>query len=242
MQRGSPFPGRGDIVPGPLSTGLLFISVFWLIAMSTSKRGLAVTTTAAKMSVVIPMAAGFALYGESAGVLTITGMALALVAVYLMVSPSGTGLRNGGWRAALLPAWVFIGSGLADTSVKYTQHHHMSSGNIMIVMGLVFLTAGLGGLPFSIGRAIRGRSFTMKHLAWGCLFGLINFFSLYFLFKCLHHPGASSAVVFTTMNAGVVVLCAAAARILFGESLSAKNLVGMTLSVISIIMLSNGFD
>ncbi len=235
-------PPAADNIPAtqsaaPVVTGILFFTVFMLIAASTRERGLAVTTTAAKMSVVIPVLAGLGYYGERADLATWGGILLALAGVYLMVSRSRVSLRKPG-RRVWLPVAVFAGSGLADTSVKYTQHSHLSEHGMFTVMGMVFLAAGMAGLPFAVFRAWKRKAPAGREWLWGATFGVVNFFSLFFLFKCLHMPGASSAVVFITLNAGVVVLAVVAARALFREALTGWQLAGMGLSVIAIIMLS----
>ena len=64
-------------------SGSLFIGVFYLTALSSQKNGVASTTIASKMSLVIPTLLAVYLYDETFSIQKTTGLLMALAAVYL---------------------------------------------------------------------------------------------------------------------------------------------------------------
>ena len=68
--------------------GLLFICVFYTAAITAQKSGIAITSIAGKMSMVIPILFGYFLYNDSLTLLRMIGILLALSAVYLSSSTS----------------------------------------------------------------------------------------------------------------------------------------------------------
>ena len=65
-----------------LSIGVFFIVVFNLLALGAQKVGLAISTVANNMSVVIPVVFAFIVMDNSISILNISGILLALVGVY----------------------------------------------------------------------------------------------------------------------------------------------------------------
>ena len=68
---------------GALILGALFVSIFFVMAMTAQKNGVSVTAIAGKMSVVVPVFFGIILYNESVTFLKVLGIVVALIAVYL---------------------------------------------------------------------------------------------------------------------------------------------------------------
>ena len=66
-----------------LLLGLLFIITFSLFALSSQKAGVALTSVASKMSVIIPVTFGVILYNDHLSLLKIVGILAALFAFYL---------------------------------------------------------------------------------------------------------------------------------------------------------------
>ncbi len=64
-----------NLLPYAFGLGLLFIVVFYTAALSSQKSGIAVTSIAGKMSMVIPITAGFILYSDKITTLRLIGIA-----------------------------------------------------------------------------------------------------------------------------------------------------------------------
>ena len=86
--------------------GFLFIVVFYLFALSSQKAGIAVTAVASKMSVVIPVSLGFFYFQEEANLSKIIGIALSLVAFYLLLQKK-KGIKLN-YKYIFLPILIFL--------------------------------------------------------------------------------------------------------------------------------------
>ena len=74
--------------------GFLFISIFYLISITAQKISISVATVANKMSVVIPVLVAFSLYGDSITVFKISGIILALIAVYFTTKSDNASVKT----------------------------------------------------------------------------------------------------------------------------------------------------
>jgi drug/metabolite transporter (DMT)-like permease len=145
------------LLPSGLFIGMLFIVVFQIAALTAQKAGVAITSIAGKMSMVIPIIAGILLYGDKITTQRVLGMTLAIVAVVLSSFKSNKAdsqKETHGNLTWLLPLLLFIGSGMVDTSIKWSQHHHMNGQNNGFYFSLLFGSAGLIGVVWSIWRRI----------------------------------------------------------------------------------------
>lgn len=233
-------------LPGLLTSalfiGMLFIVVFQIAALTAQKAGVAITSIAGKMSMVIPICAGIMLYGDQITAQRLTGMALAIVAVVLSSykgnnSKQQTG--NRGYLIWLLPLLLFVGSGMVDTSIKWSQHHHMNGDNNGFYFSLLFGSAGIMGLIWSIWKRIaHSHRIGLQSIRAGLLLGTLNYFSLLFLVMVLESPGTESSLAFALSNVMVVLISTFFAILLFKEHLSRINIAGLVLAVSSILILT----
>jgi drug/metabolite transporter (DMT)-like permease len=93
--------------------GFMFISLFYLISLTTEKIGISVASVSNKMSVVIPVSIAVFLYDEKLSLVQIAGIVLAIVAVVFVSLRNGqeNGAKVGGWLKVGLPAILFVGCG-----------------------------------------------------------------------------------------------------------------------------------
>ncbi|MEQ6124845.1 EamA family transporter [Pseudotenacibaculum sp. MALMAid0570] len=222
---------------GALFLGILFITVFNVMAITSQKNGLSVAAVAGKMSVVIPIVFGIIVYNESVGIVKIFGILLALVAVYLTSSKSDNQpLKT---KNLIYPLLLFLGSGCIDTSLKYVETTYVPEGGVPIFSATIFFIAFFLGLAFLIFQIIKGNfKFHIRNLIGGVLLGIPNYYSIHFLLKALSTEGLESSTLFTLNNVGVVVLSTLFGLILFKEKLIKKNWIGIAIAVISIVLVA----
>ena len=134
------------LLPATLVIGLMFITVFFITAVTTQKLGLAVASVAAKMSVVIPVIAGVILYKEQLKWFHIIGILIALSAVYFTSSHPTAQSAKYKFNDLLLPIALFIGTGMVDASIKFTQYTFMNDENRDLVVMCLFGSAGTYGV------------------------------------------------------------------------------------------------
>jgi len=223
-----------------LLLGGLFILIFNLMAWTTQRSGLSVVSVATKMSVVIPIVFGLLYYKESLNLLKLAGILLALVAVYLAsVKQKGSPLRN--FNTLILPLLVFLGSGFIDTSLKYLENAYVPSEEVSLFSATIFgAAATVGILLVAIQLFQKKSSLAIKNVLGGIALGVPNYFSVYFLVQALKIDVLESSGIFTVNNVAIVMFSTAIGIVLFSEKLTSKNWWGISLAVLSIILVTWG--
>ena len=223
---------------GAFFLGILFISIFHVMALTAQRNGLSVVSVASKMSVVIPVIFGFYVYHESAGFQKIIGIILALVAVYLSSMKSDTTAKIS--KNLVLPIVLFLGSGVIDTSIKYLETNYVHDNGIPIFSACIFGSAAFFGIMTLSFKAIKKPFlFDYKSILGGTVLGIINYGSIFFLLKALHFEGLESSTIFTVNNVAIVMLSTILGLMLFKEHISRKNWIGIALAIISIALVTS---
>lgn len=222
---------------GAVLLGILFITVFNMMALTAQKGGLSVASVAAKMSVIIPIIFGLLIYKESLSVFKLLGIVIALAAVYFTAYKKGAVTINS--SLIILVLVLFLGSGILDTLLKYVETMYVNANELELYSATIFLIAGLIGTIVLIGRFFIYKEFIqMKSIIGGIVLGIPNYFSIFYLLKSLKHPTLESSTVFTINNMLIVCVTTLIGVVVFKENLSVRNKVGVLLSVIAIIMFS----
>jgi drug/metabolite transporter (DMT)-like permease len=226
--------------------GFLFISLFNLIGMTAQKLGVAVASVANKLSLVIPFVFSIYLYDETATWLKIVGIVVALVAVILTCMPpehSETAAHKKIGSAAIwiLPAVLFVGSGLLDTLVKYVQDQFINESNNNAYLISSFGTAGVIGTLILAGMVFSGKTkFDPRSIIAGIIIGIPNYFSIWSLVKVLEQYKGNSSAIIPINNMGIVLFSSVVAMVLFREHLSKLNWMGILLAIVSIALIAFG--
>ena len=225
---------------GAIFLGALFVAIFFVMAMTAQINGVSVTSVAGKMSVVIPILFGVFLYNESVTFLKIAGIIIALVAVYLASVKDEKGATK---KAGLLfPILLFFGSGIIDTTLKYVQVNFVPKEEVAIFSGSLFGFAAFFGLIVLVIKTIKTikkrEAFGVKNIIAGIALGIPNYYSIVFLIKALQTEGFESSTLFTINNVGVVVVSTIVGLLLFKESFSTKNRIGVVLAIVGIILVT----
>lgn len=228
--------------PWALLMGILFISIFNIIAATTQKLGVSVASVANKLSLVIPFVFSLVLYHESFTVLKFLGILLALVAVYLTVKPAQTNENNTANKWLLiLPVILFAGSGLLDTLVKYTEQRFLDGSNNNDFLVTAFASAATIGLvTLSVMVATGKQPFEYKAVLAGAAIGFPNYFSIWCLMAVLKQHAGNSSAIMPINNMGIVLFSAVVAWWLFKEKLSATNWLGIVLALGAIALIAFG--
>lgn len=217
--------------------GILFIAIFLVMALTTQKAGMAVSTIASKMSVVIPITFSLIYFNEAISFFKIFSILVALLAVLLTIY-KGNGKVSFS-PALLLPVILFIGTGTIDSLVKFSQELYIGNDKSIQFSTLLFMISAISGFVL-IGFMPVSRKALVKPgvLLAGFILGIINFGSLYGLINALESNIFDSSVLFGINNIGIVLLSVMLALLFFREKLLPVNWAGIILSVIAIYMLS----
>lgn len=222
---------------GALFLGFLFITLFYVMGLTAQKMGMSVVAVSGKMSVVIPVLFGLFVYNESAGLIKITGIILALIAVYFSSYKERTAQIDS--TVLYLPFILFIGSGVLDTTLKFVQKSYVANEETSVYLSVIFLVAGvLGSLLLSYFLLNKKTTLRLKNLIAGTVLGFVNYFAMFFLLKALQTKGLESSVIFTVNNVSIVLFSTLLGLVFFKEILSKKNIFGIVLAIISILMIT----
>ncbi|MCD8528532.1 MAG: EamA family transporter [Chitinophagales bacterium] len=230
-------------LPFAVLLGTLFIGLFFLIGLSTQRMGVSVTTVAMKLGYIFPILFAFTLYKEPITSIKVIAIILTILAVVLSSIKKKENEANAathyGWLLAL-PIIIFVGSGICDSVVQYTQKVFFpQEGAEAFTIALFITSATVGWVAAIIHDIKKGKwNFNKKNIVAGILLGIPNYGSIYFLFKALSFYKDNSAMVFPINNVGIVVLSTLLAMLIFSEKLSKLNWFGFALAVLSILLMS----
>ncbi|MDG1913424.1 MAG: DMT family transporter [Crocinitomix sp.] len=227
-----------------LIIGFIFIVVFNLLAKGAQVVGMAISTVANKMSVILPVIASFILYGDTVSALKVIGICLALLGVVL--SSIEKGKLSFDKKYLWLIIIIFAGQGIADILFNYAQQTHVQSDHATLFISLLFLSSCASGLVLLIIAIARGKEaiFPVKKLGrniiWGIALGVPNYLTVYYFFKALDNGFMESSQVYPILNMGIIVISALSGYLMFKEKLSVINWLGIAVSVLAIAAISAG--
>ncbi len=239
-----------------LGLGALFFALFNLIGWCTVRAGVAATSVANKLSMIIPVAASVWLYHEGLGVGKIAGILLALPAVYLSTrgreADDAVGAKAAPGLTLVGLAVVFVGSGIADSIVKWTETTHLKNpAEHPAYLVHVFLAAACLGTLTLVVRWVRSRRalrlraqaptahIDVKSLLGGVALGIPNYFSIFTLIRLLQQKDfLQSSAAIPVVNIGVVVVSTLAAVLFFREKLGRTRLIGLLLAVAALLLIA----
>ena len=223
--------------------GFIFIAVFYLMALTTQKLSVTVSSISAKMSLAIPVLFSlfiFQIESKDFDWLNYLGITLAFLAIYLSsFKPKNkiadTPKAEFSWLT-LLPVGVFLGSGLIDTTINFTSYRFLTPREAAIFPIVIFGVAGIIGIALLLIKSIPiGR----KEWFGGILLGVPNYFSVYFVVKGLAEFGNNGAYFYPILNISIILGSSLAAVILFREKLHKLNWLGLALAVSAILLISH---
>lgn len=225
-----------------LFLGFSFLLSFNLTSLSVRRAGVAVTSLAVNLSLVVPVLVSLLLLGQSSrplGGANYAGLVLALLAVGLVAMKPR--VRHGGTLAAphlprstggaaLLPLAVFLLNGLINSLTNFLTKQGVFSETAFAWLAFAG-AAGSAGLAFGAQLA-RGRErLHGRSLLGGAVLGVSNYLSYLFLVNALRDFGGNGALLFPLYNLGTILAATALGVLGFGERLSVLNKIGLGLAV-----------
>ena len=223
--------------------GVMFVSIFNIVAITAQKNGVAVASVANKLSLIIPVILSVYLYQETVAGWKAVGVGLALVAVvltcYTKTEKGHTGQKNK-W-VYLLPLVLFISSGLLDALINHVQLTYVTTeNNNDYLVSSFFSAATIGSLLLLIQLIRKKQVFVWKNLLAGVLIGIPNYFSIWCLVHFLQESPWQTSASIPVNNMGIVLFSAVVAWILFKERLTKINWLGILLSLVAIYLIAFG--
>lgn len=222
--------------PSLLLLALMLPSIFLAMAASVKAAGIVRTDVAQRLSLVVSLLAAFVWFGESADATKLFGLGLGLLAIPAIVSrsrgTSDSAARNVWW----LPVIVLLGYAGVDILLK-----HIAAAGTPFAASLFVAFSGalLIMLCVQIAGHLRGKlRLDRASLAFGLLVGASNFANILFYVKAHRALPENPAVVFATMNLGVVVLGTLVGVFAFREKLARLNVIGIALAIAAVAIIA----
>ncbi len=218
--------------------GVLFIVTFNLYAVGTQKVGIAITTIANKLSLLIPVGIALIVYpNEQITWLKVIGFIMAIVGIYL--SSTQQKKLSFDTKFIWLIILVFVGQGIADAIFNNAQKTVVNEADKGLFFMCLLFIAGTSGIIILLGKSIKSKSpIKLKSLFAGLLFGIPNYVTIVLFFDALENSGFSATQVYPIISMGVVVLSAFIGLLFFKEKLSLRNWIGLTFAILSIFIIT----
>ena len=230
------FLDHGDWPYLAMISGILFISLFLVMGLSSQKNGVAMTSVAVKMSMALTLLFMIKFYNESLSMLKIGGILFAFLGVFLMAyqKKEDSSGKSYTWMLLLL----FVGSAFLDIILNYFQKYEVVNIPNPLFCAIGFGVAGLIGLVVLGVRIIRGNEkVELKNIVAGIVLGVPNFFSIYFLLESYKSSGWNDSTVLSIMNVSIVLVSALIGFVAFRENASRQKIIGLISSVLAIGLL-----
>jgi drug/metabolite transporter (DMT)-like permease len=217
--------------------GFLFIVMFQFVGYAVPKIGLGVTGISARMGVVLPILFSIIFYHEQLGFLKISGITLALLALFFIVYQKNSFKTKS--KYLFYPLLLFLGSGIADTFVKYAQQEFVSDELLPFFSTMIFFVSLIVGLIINVFRKESlFRNLNLKIIAWSVMLGTVNLGSIFFLLNALKKSNLDSSIVFGINHLSIISLVVLSGIVFFKEKLTKTNWLGIAFAFLAIIILT----
>ena len=223
---------NSKIILSCLGLGILFFTIFFAMAYSSSKIGVGISSAASKLSLMIPVTFGAIVLHEAFGVLRIIALLLSIPAVVLMTYKKG---EKWSLKTLFIPLIIFIGSGIIDTSLNILQKNLNGSSPSSVII-LVFSMALVTSIVFSIATKVNLTK-EYKSLSHGIILGIPNYFSVHFMLLALGSGFLSSGQFYLVNNSLVMLLSFLLAWLFFSEKINLYKFLGIGISIVSIYLI-----
>lgn len=222
-----------------LALGVLLPSIFAVLARSVRLAGVVRTDAAQRLSLLLPLLAAFTLFGEAFTWRKGIGMAIGLLAIVCIVlrqrADAAKPAANGqGWW---WPVLVFVGMGAID--ILFKRVAQLTGVPFADVLLATFVLAFALAMLAMIWLYARGRArWRWRHAGGAVLLGAFNFGNILFYIQAHRHLARDPALVFSTMNIGVIVLATLVGVWWFSERIGWLNRIGLVLAVVAVGVLA----
>lgn len=221
-----------------VATGALFIGGFFVFSLAVEVAGMSLAIGVMRVSVVIPFLASWWIWGEAPTAAQGLGLALAALAFFLIARRPGGGAEapRAGRTLAVL-ALLFLAGGTVDLSMKAFDELFADTVSRPLFQLILFGIAFLIGLALVVRTRLgAGRWPERAALGWGIALGMVNYGSVEFFLRAV--SVLSGPFVFPANNIAIVLGGALLGVMVWGESLSRLNRIGLALAALALVLLS----
>lgn len=219
-----------------IALGVLLPSVFLAMAASVRHAGIVRSDAAQRLSLFIPLLAAFLLFGEAVSARKLMAIALAFSALFCLLrraAPAPEQEREAPSSALWVwPLAVWVGYGVIDILFKQVARAGTAFAGGLL---LAFILSGLLMLGFLLLGRVR---WGLLNVMAGVALGLANFGNILTYIRAHQTLPGHPALVFASMNMGVIALGTVVGALVFREPLSRVNGLGLALALSAIVLMA----
>lgn len=218
-----------------LIMGGLFISVFYFMAITAKKSGIALATLSSKMSLVLAVLLLAFLGKGEITLLKAIALVIAVLGLYLF---STDGKSKFDRSALVYPLVLMLGSTSVDFSIAYFQSFTTNQNELSLFTCMPFMGAGIIGISMLLYKLfVLKEKFPVKEMGTGIVLGLVNYGSIFFLVELYHSGWMPESTILPVNNLLVLVAGSIGAIFLFNEKLNRRKIQGLIICVLALILL-----
>ena len=233
LAAGWPQISRPTAVIGVLG-GTAFVTAFFFFFSFMAVRGVSVTTTVIRLSVLVPLVFSLAVWGERAGILQTVGGLVALVSLPLLSMRPGKAKAIRGRGAAWHLLTLLAVNGLCILSIRW-YHQTGIKGEEAVFLFFLFGTAALWAWTIWL---FRRKGTSLRDVLPGVAMGLCNGVSNRLIVASLER--LPSVIVYPFLSSVGLVSTILVARIVWKEKLTGLELSGISLTLAAVILVNLG--
>jgi glucose uptake protein GlcU len=191
------------------------------------------------MSLLISTGYAVIAFHEPFGIIKILGLALAVVAIFLITRSDRTIESARKNRKYLwLPFGTLVFSGIIESVLYHVHAETLTIHGDIVFTTYAFSIGACIGTVVVVIRAWRGiHKLTVRDLLGGVVLGIPNFFTIYLILALLH-SGFPGSVLYPVLNTLVLTLTAVTGMYFFREKLTKVNIIGICVAVVAILLFS----
>lgn len=225
-------------MPFAAGLGALYLLNFSITEKTVRFSGAAVSSVAAKLSLVLPFSYTLLLQGQLPDGFSVAGLLICISAIVLISGKSKPAASEKNSAVAwILPVAVFTGSGLTDIFTQWLNQALVPQKDASAMVLVVFAAAFFSALCLLLVQNFRtGKSLDFSAAVPGFFLGLPNFISYKSILASLnafHHQGN---LVFPVANLGIILVTTLASTLWFHDKLSCRNLAGIVLAMLALVL------
>lgn len=209
-------------------TGLMYYSAFYFYQKSVRENGVSLSVAVGKMGIIIPMILSLILWHEIPAPLQWLGIVMSIVAIGI-INIKANDFKGAKIKTSLL--MFFIIGGLGGFFNKFFEVNVGAQYSDMFLV-VVFGTA----LIASLYNTIKHKNVSKLSVVYGFAVGIPNMLTAFFLISALSMMNAT--VVFPLYSGGAIMLSMLWSLFAFGEKLKLKDVVGIVLIFLALILIN----
>ncbi|MCR4950733.1 MAG: EamA family transporter [Solobacterium sp.] len=212
--------------------GALFVLSLVCIQSGISLSGAILTSAFSKLGLLVPLLLSIVVFHEQPTVLQAAGLAAVLLSFLIM---NGSPKQKGNTHLFFLLI-VLITNGMSDSMAKIYSTIGVQAEETAYMFLVFLFSAVLTTFLLTAETVKTGKKAAWKDLAAGILIGIPNYFSAVFLLRALRTiPAVIAYPVFST---GTILIVTAVSYVLFHERLSRRQIAGLCLILVSLVLLN----